>query len=237
MTEAEWLACSHQDVMLRYLRRYRPRKASDRKLRLFACACCRRTWSLLTDERSRAAVEAAERFADGQIDVSSLEAAAAAARQANSALWEANVQSGYQLQFASAAATAVCHLTQPDLRPVLASIGMNCASAICAAQGQTRAEEIRPLEEQKQAAIVRDLFANPFRRLPFVRSDTRAWNDSTIPKIAQAIYDEPAFDRLPVLADALEDAGCDDADILKHCRGEGPHLRGCWVVDLLLGKQ
>ena len=53
---------------------------------------------------------------------------------------------------------------------------------------------------------------------------------------AQAIYDEPAFDRLPILADAVTDAGCDNADILTHCRGDGRHVRGCWVVDLLLGK-
>ena len=63
-----------------------------------------------------------------------------------------------------------------------------------------------------------------------------AWNDGTIPKLAQAIYDDRAFDRLPILADALEDAGCTDADILGHCRGGGEHTRGCWVVDLVLGK-
>jgi len=63
-----------------------------------------------------------------------------------------------------------------------------------------------------------------------------AWNDGAIPKIAQVIYDNRAFDHLPLLADALEDAGCDDADILSHCRTPGEHVRGCWVVDLLLGK-
>jgi hypothetical protein len=56
-------------------------------------------------------------------------------------------------------------------------------------------------------------------------------------KLAQAVYDERAYDRLPVLADALEDAGCHDADILTHCRGPGPHVRGCWLIDLLLGKE
>jgi hypothetical protein len=62
------------------------------------------------------------------------------------------------------------------------------------------------------------------------------WNDGTVIKIAQAIYNERAFERLPILADALEDAGCDNADILRHCREPGEHMRGCWVVDLLLGK-
>jgi hypothetical protein len=54
-----------------------------------------------------------------------------------------------------------------------------------------------------------------------------SWNDGTVVKMAQAIYDDRAFDRLPILADALEDAGCSDADILAHCRSEGPHVRGC----------
>ena len=64
-----------------------------------------------------------------------------------------------------------------------------------------------------------------------------AWNDGTVAKIAQAIHDERAFKRMPILADALEDAGCDNADMLRHCREPGEHVRGCWVVDLLLGKQ
>ncbi len=63
-----------------------------------------------------------------------------------------------------------------------------------------------------------------------------AWNDGAVRKMAQLIYDDRAFDRLPLLADALEDAGCTDADILDHCRGGAEHVRGCWVVDLLLGK-
>ncbi len=63
------------------------------------------------------------------------------------------------------------------------------------------------------------------------------WNGGIIAKLAQSIYDERAFDRLPVLADALEEAGCTNADMLSHCRGPGPHVRGCWVVDLLLGKE
>lgn len=64
-----------------------------------------------------------------------------------------------------------------------------------------------------------------------------AWNDSTVPKIARAIHDECVFDRLPILADALEEAGCADVALLSHCRGSGPHVRGCWVVDLLLTKE
>jgi hypothetical protein len=83
--------------------------------------------------------------------------------------------------------------------------------------------------------ILRDVFGNPFRSVE-LSSDLRNWNDGTVPRIAQGIYDERAFDRLPILHDALLDAGCDDDDLIQHCRSEGPHVRGCWVVDLLLGK-
>ena len=83
-----------------------------------------------------------------------------------------------------------------------------------------------------QCAILRCIFGNPFRA---GTCDT-AWQTATVTSLAQAIYDERAFDRLPILADALEDAGCTNADILSHCRGPGPHVRGCWVVDLLLGR-
>jgi len=63
-----------------------------------------------------------------------------------------------------------------------------------------------------------------------------AWLTPTVASLARGIYTDRAFDRLPILADALQDAGCDSADILGHCRGPGPHVRGCWVVDLVLGK-
>jgi hypothetical protein len=76
----------------------------------------------------------------------------------------------------------------------------------------------------------------PVNALPTVAIDP-AWITSTVVSLTQTIYDQRAFDRLPILADALEEAGCDDADLLFHCRSEGPHVRGCWVVDLVLGKQ
>jgi hypothetical protein len=86
-----------------------------------------------------------------------------------------------------------------------------------------------------QMGLLRDIVGNPFLSVA-VSPSWMLWNDGTIPKLAHGIYDDRAFDHLPILADALEDAGCDDADILAHCRGPGPHVRGCWVVDLILGK-
>ena len=90
--------------------------------------------------------------------------------------------------------------------------------------------------EYVQVQLLRDVFGNPFRAIN-INPSLVAWNGGTVVKLAQAIYDDRAFDRLPILADALEDAGCDNADILAHCRGPGPHVRGCWVVDLILGKE
>jgi hypothetical protein len=93
-----------------------------------------------------------------------------------------------------------------------------------------------------QARLLHDLFGNPFR-LVAPEPSWAAWEGGTIPKLAQAIYDDrqlPAGTldtvRLGVLADALEEAGCDQAELLGHLRGPGPHVRGCWAVDLLLGK-
>jgi hypothetical protein len=84
--------------------------------------------------------------------------------------------------------------------------------------------------------LIRDIFGlTPFRPVA-ISPDWLTWNDAMIPKLAQAIYEEQAFDHLPILADALEEAGCTDADILGHLRGPGPHVRGCWPVDLCLGK-
>jgi hypothetical protein len=92
------------------------------------------------------------------------------------------------------------------------------------------------MDDGALAALIREVLGNPFRPAT-VDPSWLSWNDGTVVKIAQAAYDEHRFEDLPILADALEEAGCDDADILSHCRGPGPHVRGCWVVDLLLGKR
>src|SRR5262249_31103144 len=83
-----------------------------------------------------------------------------------------------------------------------------------------------------EATLLRDIFGNPFRSVAV----NPAWRTANVIALAQAIYDDRAFGRMPILGDALEDAGCDNGDILNHCRASGEHVRGCWVVDLLLGK-
>src|SRR5262249_15629562 len=85
---------------------------------------------------------------------------------------------------------------------------------------------------RRELDIFRDIFGNPFR--PVVVNPS--WLTSDVRTLAEGIYQERAFDRMPILADALQDAGCDNDDILNHCRSDAPHVRGCWVVDLVLGK-
>ena len=99
---------------------------------------------------------------------------------------------------------------------------------------QDTKEDVR----RRQAAcdLIRCVTANPFRTAPAVDSAWFTWNGGTMQRLAQGIYDLRVFDRLPLLADALEDAGCTDADLLGHLRGPGPHVRGCWALDLILAK-
>ena len=92
------------------------------------------------------------------------------------------------------------------------------------------------MESMRQAELLRDVIGNPFHR-HVIDPAWLAWNGATVHRIASSIYESKNWDELPILADALEDAGCGDADILTHCRSTGLHTRGCWVVDLLLDKR
>jgi hypothetical protein len=214
MTEAEWLAGTEPEKMLAFIRA----KASERKLRLFACACCRRIWRLLSDERSRKAVKTAERFADGLATRQQLRAARAYAADA-----DAFAQGGPC--YAPAAHAACAHAAAAR------AIDEVREAARCAATHPATTNT----EKTAQAALLRDLFGNPFRPVTAAPA-WLSWNGATVPKLAQAIYEERRFTDLPILADALEEAGCDHADVLTHCRSGAEHVRGCWVVDLLLGK-
>jgi hypothetical protein len=215
--------------MLRVLRG----KASERKIRLFEVACCRRIWQLLPDGRSRQAIEVAESFADAQATEEELETAADAAWS----VWDADRE--------RASAEGKWDRGSPDLPYTPSAAAYNVATplgwwggapAFVAPHEITReATANSGMEGAEQAVLLRDIFGNPFRPVA-VDPSWLAWNGGIVVKLAQAVYDERAFDRLPMLADALEEAACHDAGILTHCRGPGPHVRGCWVVDLVLGK-
>jgi hypothetical protein len=119
--------------------------------------------------------------------------------------------------------------------PLAASFAVQLRIYESDSEGERKVETGRP-EAAAQAELVRDVFGNPFRPTPAVDDAWLAWNHGIIDKMARVIYDERAFDRMPVLGDALEEAGCADADILGHCRQASPHTRGCWLIDLLTGK-
>ncbi|OWK43797.1 hypothetical protein FRUB_03396 [Fimbriiglobus ruber] len=89
------------------------------------------------------------------------------------------------------------------------------------------------MEQAAQCELLRDIFGNPF--CPAIANPS--WLTTNVLDLAEAIYADGAYDRFPILADALQDAGCDDADILTHCHTNGPHARGCWVIDLLTGRE
>lgn len=218
MTEAEWLVSTNPQSMLRFLRG----KATDRKLRLFACGWSRYVWAGLTLERIRRAVEIAERYADGKATGDEL---AAARSKAIDAFWSYRRNQGLLRPPAR---------DGPPEREWVLNLAAQCADTRPFHQGRIKGIRHFPELASVGAAFLQCVFG----RLPFhpVTADPR-WLTSTAVGLARAIYEERAFDRLPILADALEDAGCDNPDLLAHLRGDGPHVRGCWAVDLVLGKQ
>jgi hypothetical protein len=238
MTEDEWRNSENLWAMVSFLRD----RASERKLRLFAVACCRRVSQYFKDPRSNAALDVNEHYADGLATSEELEAAAYDAQGArDKACWDrANDLVG------RSAAEAPCQLrTSFDPHHVPRMVRQTVREiAIEAALDSGDAEE-DPLEAEDSAerheiyaqmALLDEIVGNPFR-ISTIDPVWLYWNDGTVRRIAEGIYEERAFDRLPILHDALLDAGCDNEDILAHCRGAGLHVRGCWVIDLILGKE
>jgi len=223
MTEAEWLECADPQKMLTFLEG----KARDRKLRLFAVACCRRVQDFLWTEHSNLAVLLAERHADGWANIDDLDTAR---------LQVENSLELYESEPVYDASYWACSRNIEDNVAKCAWYAVNCSTRQVdgdASDLDARCQEVMQEERAKQALLLYDIFGNPFR--PVTISST--WQTPTVVSLAQAIYDERAFDRMPILADALEDAGCTNQDILDHCRQPGQHVRGCWVVDLLLAKE
>jgi hypothetical protein len=220
MTEAEWNDAASPYSCLEFLRG----KASDRKLRLFACACCR-----LTPEADRlySFLNHAERLADTNM------------------IWEPVTDGqihwlAYQLR-RDDPWVAACNTISVGLNSyVLPKVWAEAEEELRGlGPEKIHAEQQRRVERTRNrfaVPILHDIFGNPFRP-GTIDPGWLAWNGAAVLNLARVIYEERAFDRLPILADALEDAGCHVADILQHCRGNGEHVLGCWVLDLLLGKQ
>ena len=242
MTEEAWLASMGPETLLNELRSH----LGARKLRLFACACCRRVWPLLTRPAVREAVRTAELFADGLATKDDLRAGWAAVRK-TLAVTPVNTPWEHALMAAlNAASEGGLGSAVRGSLPDAVSAAEAAARALDHEWRERHAGEInrRPsegrarqgnLEERAyQCRLLGDLL--PSRP---VAADPAwgAWQHGQLVSLAQAIYDEGRFEDLPVLADALEEAGCAEPAILEHCRGPGPHARGCWAVDLILGKE
>jgi hypothetical protein len=217
MSEKEWLTCADPLPMLQFA----GHRISDRQFRLFVCACCRRIWHLLAPIRSRRAVEVAELYADGIARAEELWWAGQGAwEKVNRATFrEGRIAASVRFS-QEQALSAAAYTTEQDresLRHALISVG--CVDR----DGETR------------AALLRDIVGNPFRPVT-AESASLARRNLVAVQLAQTIYEQRTFADVPILADALEEAGCTSADLLSHCRGPGPHVRGCFALDLILGK-
>lgn len=210
MTEQEWLTCDRPDKILDLLGPC----LSSRKYRLLHCHWCRDNASEFPDDRNLTAVEAAERYADGRASDEEVRMAEEAARQAFER-WEAegNKKNASYADLARRSLVMDAEYFRYRWR-------------------MRRKWPIPFSPDPLERSRLRDVFGNPFRPVTV----DPAWRTSTVLALAHGIYDEKAFDRLPILADALQDAGCSNDDVLDHFRGPGPHVRGCWALDLLVDK-
>jgi hypothetical protein len=227
MTEEQWLNASDLNENVQCLRS--SGRVNDRTLRLFAVACCRHIWDQLTDERSRQAVETDECHADGRANRQKMARARRAAQQA----FEAGSRP-LERQAAWAAWAAVRQGRTRNFPVSEASDGEMWV--VATAEAAARSCRLTETEERRyQFALILDIF----RPLP----PPLTWHDSLVENLAQAAYENSILPsgeldraRLAVLADAIEESGCTDTELLEHLRGPGPHVRGCWALDLLTAR-
>jgi hypothetical protein len=273
MTEVEWLAAIDPTAMLEFL----SGRVTPRKLRLLACACCRRIWHLLEEEGSRSVIEIAERHADGEASPVELATARTLADERHDDLRREEYRVEAEVEFDShapkyrqtmaelTASQAVSEVVAEDLPhdflttiqtaafyafvpseqaeadAYRATLRENVNPRITAVEAARQARRVArdtlctvamDAEAAVQARILRDLMDSPF-----APARKGVAYPPTAVRLARSVYADRAFGRLPILADALEEAGCTDAELLTHCRQPGEHWRGCWVVDLILGKE
>jgi hypothetical protein len=221
MTEDEWLECNDPIRMLSYRRA----DGNDRKTLLFIIACMVRIWDRITEE-GHEWVEAAERVAEGIVDRMEL-------------AYHYDEVGESALEYAYSAASPVEKGIVYAVMEVFYGVWYSPANIGGTELGDAG---VRPREEEKQvqARLLRDIFGNPFRPVTI----NPAWRTPAATNLPAVAYEERSLPsgeldpiRLAILGDALEEAGCDNADILNHLRGPGPHVRGCWVVDFLLEKE
>jgi hypothetical protein len=258
MTEAEWLATADPGPLLAFLRIHG--QVAQRRCRLLACACVRRIWPLLADVTWRRAVEVAEEFAEGTQGIEALGDVLVGLRggcaprsgRVPTAL-DACRQAAFHPEAASRVHALyagwnpvydwdnVAQTAGQALRAQLA--GVNADAQRAGRKGGDAMRAARPGELAAQAVLVRDLFPYPLRTLPIVEPAWLTWERGLVSRLAEAAYEERSLPDgtlnpagLAILADALVEAGCSEGDISTHLREPGPHVRGCWAVDRLLGR-
>jgi hypothetical protein len=250
VNEQEWENSTHPDAMNRLLLAWRtsgiPQEtlklikgpALERKFRLFGCACVRRIWHLIGDERPRLALEVAERYADGLADRSKLRKAYLIAKR----FVVREEREGRSILAAQAACrTAYCTSRGSEFEAYASVADFEARIAAgAAAKAQSSGPDKYELYRQAEAAegtiqvqLLRDILGNPFRAAPTFDSKFRT---TGVLKFAQELYDSRSFERLPTLASMLAGIGCKDLEILSHLRQHGPHVRGCWALDIVLDR-
>jgi hypothetical protein len=235
--EAEWLSAVVPHAMVRQLHG----RWGDRKQRLVVCAAARRLWRFLPDPRGLALLEAAERYADGEIGREEL------LRTCEAASGWAFCESGFdQLAYLRSAlcrpVAARYEAIYDDTTGAVLGFTLNFSAVLAARQRQWTATpgEVRgePWDEEAraQADLLREIMGNPFRTPLALPAAVLRWNDDLVPRLTRSIYEDRHWHDLPLLADALLDAGCEDDALMGHCREGGGHARGCWALDTILGR-
>jgi hypothetical protein len=238
MSEHDWMKSTNPGRLLSFLHTH----LSARRRRLFACACCRTARALLDDKPTWEAVLLAERFADGLATARELDDAREAVNQLYADTYERVPRHAIRATI-RCSITAAKDLRQLNFTWADVALALELTSIppdeLYEASEEWEDAANNPFWEtdlipgEEMAHLLRDIVGNPFQRVAF----DPAWRTSDVVALARGIYDDRAFDRMPILADALQDAGCNNRDILNHCRNTSKlHTRGCWVVDLALGK-
>ncbi len=225
MTEVEWLHGVKMTPLMNWLRR----RGTQRQFYLAGCAAVRAIEDQLPDPKYAELIVLVEQYADGHLAREDL-------RCAHHTL-EAEAFAEYlTLQNQGKSSRWLSRRTGPMFAAVHAAMPDGGWEAGFSAMAAATSAGKRAVIWQEQCAILRDIFGNPFQPVPSVDPSWLTWHEGTVPRIAQAIYEQRAFDRLPILADALQEADCQNAVLLDHCRLPGRHVLGCWLLDLLLSK-
>jgi hypothetical protein len=222
MTEVEWMGATDPKAMCSCI----PCNSHQRKARLFLVSCCRRLLDLIPEGPVRDAMRVAEAFADEQATDRARQKAQRDVAAAPIPPGDASINATNMVREATKKT-----ITAKDIDSHTGATARGYAARKRGKEQETYTAAFQA-ERSAQAVLLRDIFGNPFRPVTF----DPVWRTTTAVLLARQMYESCDFSAMPILADALQDAGCDDPDVLTHCRLSGLHVRGCWVIDLVLLK-